>query len=111
MRVKVANGYYWVEQYGEKTGEPVILLHGFTGSSTTWQPFLSLLKNKHVVCIDLPGHRNTKVHINSIKDFCDDVAQILTLLDINKADVVGYSLGGRSALSFAMYHPERVNTL
>jgi len=111
MKIKTTNGSYWVEEYGEKSENPLILLHGFTGSSNTWQPFIPFLKHRYVVCIDLPGHRNTDVQIGSMKDFCDDVASILTTLHINKATFIGYSLGGRSALSFAMYYPHRVKHL
>lgn len=111
MKINTPNGSYWVEEYGANKGNPVVLLHGFTGSSATWYPFLPYLNNHRTILIDLPGHRSTKVQMNSMKDFCDDLAYLLTKLKIEKATLIGYSLGGRTALSFAIYYPERVHAL
>ena len=94
-------------------GEPVLLLHGFTGKSSTWKHLVHVLKsNWKVIVIDLPGHGDTVVEKpRSMIQFCSDLAQFLSFLQVDKIHIVGYSLGGRSALSFAMLYPNHVLTL
>lgn len=94
-------------------GEPIVLLHGFTGSSKTWEKYMSTWTEKfQVITIDLPGHGKTVCHSpRTMKACCDDVQQLLIHLQIKKCHLLGYSMGGRTALSFAMWYPEFVSSL
>ncbi len=95
-------------------GEPVLALHGFTGDHTTWDR--SCLKKKfRIIAPDLIGHGKTDspdtVARYEMKQAAKDLAALLDHLKIQKVNVLGYSMGGRLALSFAMYYPERVKKL
>ncbi|MGP4040552.1 2-succinyl-6-hydroxy-2,4-cyclohexadiene-1-carboxylate synthase [Gracilibacillus sp. D59] len=100
---------YWVERFGD--GQPVVLLHGFTGSVQTWQALRPFLPNQQLIVIDLPGHGYTKAKVNSMDDCCKDLYEIFNQLTLEQFDLVGYSMGGRTALSFACRYPEMVRTL
>lgn len=99
---------------GEK---PVLLmLHGFTGSSETFQDSISLLKEHFsIIAPDLLGHGKTscpeEVSRYSIENICDDLASILRQLKIDSCFVLGYSMGGRVATAFAAKYKELVRGL
>ncbi|WP_163579426.1 2-succinyl-6-hydroxy-2,4-cyclohexadiene-1-carboxylate synthase [Gracilibacillus saliphilus] len=100
---------YWVERYGN--GQPVVLLHGFTGSSQTWQSLRPFFPNQQLIVIDLPGHGHTTAKVKSMDDCCKDLYRVFSEMGLELFDVVGYSMGGRTALSFACKYPEMVRTL
>ena len=94
-------------------GQALVLLHGFTGSSATWQSFIDdWKKGFHVVTIDLPGHGQTTGSSNlSMAEVCEHLTVLLDHLGIEKCHLLGYSMGGRTALSFAMWYPLYVESL
>lgn len=102
---------YAYEIHGQ--GEPVLFLHGFTGSKKTWAPFIQKWENKfQVIVVDLPGHGLTKSEtIISMEQCCHDLSELLKRLKFDKVSIVGYSMGGRTALSFTMLYPEMVKKL
>jgi 2-succinyl-6-hydroxy-2,4-cyclohexadiene-1-carboxylate synthase len=97
------------------TGDPLLLLHGFTGSHETWRPLVDDLTRNHlVITLDLPGHGSSQLPASPDWTFAsviDDLAWIIKSLPGGTADVVGYSMGGRLALALAIRHPERVRRL
>ncbi|SES64170.1 2-succinyl-6-hydroxy-2,4-cyclohexadiene-1-carboxylate synthase [Salinibacillus kushneri] len=111
MYIEIDSKKYWVEQEGR--GEPLVLLHGFTGLTKTWSPFIQQWsKNFHVISIDLPGHGKTKAYEPfSIETVCDDIYKIMNRLDLDNIHLLGYSMGGRTALSFACLYPQCVESL
>ncbi|MGN8645247.1 2-succinyl-6-hydroxy-2,4-cyclohexadiene-1-carboxylate synthase [Gracilibacillus sp. HCP3S3_G5_1] len=102
-------GNYWVEVYGN--GDPVVLLHGFTGSSQTWYPLLPFFPNNQLVVVDLPGHGHTRAEVKSMDDCCNDLHRVFNEMGLELFDLVGYSMGGRTALSFTCHYPEMVRSL
>ena len=103
-----------VEQSG--TGRPLLLLHGFTGSAATWAPLIGVLPPLfHTIAPDLIGHGRSDSPPDADRyrmDRC--VADLLVLLDaleVARADVLGYSMGGRVALHLAAAAPDRVGAL
>lgn len=94
-------------------GEPLILFHGFTGSMMTWRHFIKKWETRfQVIIIDLPGHGKTYTkQPRTMETFSDDLIKLLTHLNIKKAHFLGYSMGGRTALSFYHYYPEAVLSL
>ncbi|WP_408007334.1 2-succinyl-6-hydroxy-2,4-cyclohexadiene-1-carboxylate synthase [Pseudalkalibacillus sp. A8] len=114
MFIEVHGIRYHVEKYGE--GKPLLLLHGFTGSGADWVPFKrNWMDDFQLIMVDLIGHGKTdhieKVEKYSMEQTAKAIAYILTELKIESAYVLGYSLGGRVALTFAMIYPERVKHL
>jgi pimeloyl-ACP methyl ester carboxylesterase len=103
--------YY--ELHGE--GPPLVLLHG--GLLTIELGFgdvLPALAERHkVVAIELQGHGRTADVDRplSLERFADDVAQVLTAVGVDRADVIGFSLGGLVTVELARRHPERVRRL
>jgi 2-succinyl-6-hydroxy-2,4-cyclohexadiene-1-carboxylate synthase len=111
MYVSTDNGDYWVEVYGR--GVPVLLLHGFTGSRSTWNYYVDRWKDKfQLIVLDLPGHGKTNVFGQvSMEECCRDISMVLDRLSIDKVHLIGYSMGGRTALSFTMLHRNKVASL
>ena len=100
-----------VETSGD--GPPLVVLHGFTGSTKTWASIRSVAEKSHaVIAVDLPGHGNSSAPNNpgcyALTRFADDLVRILDYLSIHRTVVLGYSMGGRAALRFALAHPDRV---
>lgn len=96
-------------------GRPLVLLHGFTGSSASWADHLDGLSDRFRVLVpDLPGHGRS-VGVDparmSIARAADDLAGILRRSDASPAAVLGYSMGARLALRLAVTHPEAVSML
>ncbi len=101
---------------GPEDGEPVVLIHGFAGSiEPQWaQVIAALKKDFQVIALDCRGHGGSGKPHDPKKygvEMADDVARLLDHLKIDKAHVVGYSMGSSIALSFAVHHPQRVRTV
>ena len=98
------------------TGPALLLLHGFTGSSATWAPLSEALGDRFAtIAVDLPGHGASSAPSNAgryaLGRLAADLARVLDRLGVARAAVLGYSMGGRAALRFALEHPERVSAL
>src|SRR5499425_768732 len=80
------------------SGEPVVLLHGaFMAITDEWVDWINeLAKTRKVISIEMQGHGRTAdiKRDMSYENLSDDVAELLNYLKIERADVVGYSLGG-----------------
>ncbi|MFZ0548980.1 MAG: alpha/beta hydrolase [Candidatus Promineifilaceae bacterium] len=105
------NMYY--EVHG--TGEPLILLHGGLGSSSTMfgENLPLLAKSQQVFAVDLQAHGHT-ADIDRPMRFevlADDIAAFIYHLGLDKANVLGYSLGGSTALRLGIQHPNLVHKL
>lgn len=94
----------------------LLLLHGFTSSSETWNTLRPELSVRHdVVTVDLPGHGRSSSPTDparyALDRVADDLARVLDTLGVERAAVLGYSFGGRAALKFVLRHPRRVAAL
>ncbi|HET7656881.1 MAG TPA: alpha/beta fold hydrolase, partial [Bacillales bacterium] len=100
----------------EGEGHPLLVLHGFTGSSVTWAPFfLSWQRSYQVIAPDLIGHGQTdspkRTERYTMNRAVEDLVSLLDKLGIAKTRLLGYSMGGRLGLAFAASYPERVASL
>ena len=103
---------YYYALYG--TGEPLLLLHGGMFHIEMFGPNLTkLAQSRKVIGVDLQGHGRTPLGDREISlvDIGNDMAGVLKKLGYDKADVLGYSMGGGVALQFAIQHPEMVRRL
>ena len=104
-----------VRETGPANGPALIFLHGFGSSLHTWEPWALGLQEKHrVIRIDLPGAGLTGADPSG--DYSDPrgVQLLLALMDqlgLDKATVVGHSMGGRLAWRLAAEQPQRVARL
>ncbi len=97
-------------------GAPVVLLHGFTGSGRQWAPHAeSLGRSFRTITIDLLGHGKSDAPPGPARYRMSrcvaDLAAVVDQLGIERASWLGYSMGGRVALAFAIAHPTRVERL
>jgi pimeloyl-ACP methyl ester carboxylesterase len=103
----------YTEEYGE--GEPLLLLHGNNGSISDFYlqiPFLA--KHFKVIAIDTRGQgRSTDLSTRaySYDGFAADLYKIISKLGLKKVNIVGWSDGGNTALSFNLAHPEMVKKI
>ena len=103
--------YY--EIYGE--GKPLVLIHG--GGSTIQTTFgrviPMLARHRKLIAVELQAHGRTSDRDSevSFEQDADDVAALLKNLNIPKADFLGFSNGGTTALQIAIRHPELVDKL
>ena len=95
-------------------GPALLLLHGIGNSCQTWAGVIDRLADTHtVVAPDLLGHGDSDKPRGdySIAAYANGMRDLLSVLDIEQATVVGHSLGGGIALQFAYQFPERCQRL
>jgi pyruvate dehydrogenase E2 component (dihydrolipoamide acetyltransferase) len=99
---------------GEGEGDPLVLLHGFGGDINIWVFNQETLAAEHTVyALDLPGHgASTKdVGDGDLDSFVGVLTDFLDTMEVEKAHLVGHSMGGAIAGAFAKAHPDRVASL
>lgn len=98
----------------EGRGPAVLLIHGIGDSSDTFRDLIGPLARDHtVIAPDLLGHgRSDKPRADySVAAYANAMRDLLSVLDIERATVVGHSLGGGVAMQFAYQYPERCERL
>ena len=113
--VTVSGATLHVRDTGPRDAPAVILLHGFGASLHTWEPWAADLDDEfRVLRLDLPGAGLSPP--DPTGDYSDDrvIGLLLALMDqrgIDRAALIGNSVGGRIAWTLAARHPERVTRL
>src|SRR4051794_28878083 len=95
-------------------GPVVVLIHGITGSSLTWEEVIEPLAERYtVVAPDLLGHGESAKPRGdySLGAYASGIRDLLGALGHSRATVVGHSLGGGVAMQMAYQFPERVDRL
>lgn len=111
----VVNGLrYALSVEGE--GDPLLLLHGFTGGGANWHEFRTLLLPQFTtITLDLLGHGATESPSEPeryrMERCAEDIAAILDQLGFDGVHLMGYSMGGRLALYVALTMPGRFRSL
>jgi esterase len=91
----------------------LIVLHGLFGSCDNWRVVAKLLDpSRQVICADLRNHGHSP-HVNSMSfaEMAEDVAVLMDHAGLAAADVLGHSMGGKTAMEFALRYPSRVQRL
>lgn len=101
--------------HGVPDGRPLCFLHGFMGAGTDWRPVVSALEEEAFsLTLDLPGHGASldgPDHLYCMEGATQALADVLDDARVDRCTLVGYSMGGRVALYFALFHPGRVHRL
>ena len=98
----------------EGNGRPLVFIHGLSDSLLYWEFLASYLKSDYqIIRMDLRGHGesylgNDEVNIDL---YVDDLKKLLNDLNLDKVDLIGFSLGGAVALDFSLKYPENVSSL
>ena len=101
---------------GDSARPAVVFLHGFMGSIADWTEILRQLEGQYYcIAVDLPGHgRSTGLEKNEyyVFEHCAVLLRdILDLTGVDRACIVGYSMGARVALYFGVRYPESCTKL
>lgn len=90
-------------------GKPVVFIHGFCEDLTMWEDFIPMLPQHQYILIDLPGFgKSEAIDDTGIEDMADVVKHLLDHLEIQKAVVIGHSMGGYVSLAFAKKYESRL---
>ncbi len=95
-------------------GDPLIVLHGAYMNIPAMGEIIPALAATHkVYAIEMQGHGRTNDIDRKITypNLADDVAAFMDAVGLDKADVLGYSMGGGAGIQLAIRHPEKVNKL
>src|SRR5437879_13606527 len=100
------------EDFG--SGSPLVLLHGGFGSVEMFGPNVELLAaGRRVIGVDLQSHGRSPTADRPMRfeTMADDIAALITELELERAAIMGFSVGGAVALRTAIQHPELVERL
>lgn len=108
--IKVHGGLLYCEIAGE--GEPIIFLHGYTLDCRMWDPqFFEMAKKYRVIRYDLRGYGKSRAPIHIPYSHPTDLVSLMNALKIQKAHVVGLSLGASEGVDFLAQYPDRLLSL
>lgn len=100
---------------GNADGPVLVLVHGFSASLHTWEPWVARLEDDYrIISLDLPGHGLTrtpdlaKMHPGHFGDVIEEVTQDLNIAAFT---LVGHSMGGATAWQYALRYPDRLQGL
>lgn len=95
------------------TGKPLILLHGLFGSSSNWRPMAKQWSEKYqVFAVDLRNHgRSPHSDTMNYGVMADDVRSFMQSQNIASTFLLGHSMGGKTAMQFALNYPDLVDKL
>ncbi|MGM9948771.1 MAG: 2-succinyl-6-hydroxy-2,4-cyclohexadiene-1-carboxylate synthase [Lysinibacillus sp.] len=104
-----------IEVWNEKEEQTIVMLHGFTGSTNTWATAARLLPAFRIIAIDCIGHGRTESPVDAslyeMDNQVDVLEEVCSMLQLESFSLLGYSMGGRIALSYAVKYPDRVEKL
>jgi len=117
QQVDVGDLTFDVRVDGPSDGRPVLLLHGFPQTSLSWAAVTPLLTQAGLRTYApdqlgySPGARPDEVDAYSTPNLAQVTADLMTALDVPRADVVGHDWGANVAWALAGWHPDRVRSL
>jgi len=97
------------------SGPPLLAIHGLGGTKASFLPTLALMRDTHrVIAVDLPGFGDSVKPLRAAFDapyFAGVMTAVLDALEVERAHIVGNSMGGRIALELALTASDRVDRL
>lgn len=106
--------YNWLNSYQE-TRPTLLCLHGFTGTSASFEGLANRVSDYNLLAIDLIGHGRTDSFVHPYRyqmtSLNQDINQLTKELGLTRFALLGYSMGARVALSFTLSYPETVTHL
>jgi len=97
----------------EHTGFPLVILHGLMGSADNWRSAVKAWgRERHVIALDLRNHgRSTHTAVMNYADMATDVVETLATFNIKQFDLLGHSMGGKTAIALAVAYPALIHRL
>jgi len=111
LRYTVAMLHY--NEFGtDNHGPPLLVAHGLFGSARNWGVIAKRLGDtRHVIVVDMRNHGDSPFEAShSYPDLANDLAEVIRAKG-GKADVLGHSMGGKSAMMLALLHPDLIRKL
>lgn len=100
---------------GAQGGPTLVLIHGFSASLHTWEPWVERLGDRYrIVSLDLPGHGLTSAPAGyrpSMQGYAEIVSAFARTQGLERFFIAGNSMGGHVAWEYALAHPEQVQAL
>lgn len=98
---------------GAAEGEPILLIHGYSDNSRSWSLLAPHLADRPLYAVDLRGHGASDAPecCYGADTLAADIAGLMDRLEIEKADVIGHSLGAMTATALAATRPDKVDHL
>jgi pimeloyl-ACP methyl ester carboxylesterase len=107
---QIGSDRIYYETAGE--GEPLILLHGLSGSSRWWKKNIAILANKYqVYLIDLIGFGRSRGQRFTLLESAGVILRWMDMIGLDSASIVGHSMGGYIAAELAAIAPNRIKRL
>lgn len=104
-----------VRIWNDHLEQTIVMLHGFTGSTATWDDVAVSISDYRIVAVDLIGHGQTDspqdTGAYTMEEQILQLNEIFQQLNLPEVILLGYSMGGRVALSYAKAYPDRVSQL
>lgn len=101
--------------WGDPSLPPILAVHGWLDNAASFDGLAPLLESHYLVAIDLPGHGRSEWRSpdnwDYWLDYLDDIDQVFRHFGWNTADLIGHSLGGTLASTYAAVFPERIRRL
>lgn len=96
------------------SGPAILILHGWGGSSDSWIKIINILEKEFlVVCPDFPGFGKSQPPLFSwnLDDFVSWLKKFIENINLKNFFLLGHSFGGRVAIKFSIYYPEKIKKL
>ncbi len=100
--------------YDQGQGPCLIFLHGFLEDSSIWQDIADCFTSTHrVICVDYFGHGKSQILQDNLtlSDISDTLFHLIDYLSIQKATIIGHSMGGYLALAFSQHYGDYIEQL
>lgn len=113
MLIELNGAMLYYEQHGA-SGKPLILLHGWGGSVDSWLPVIRDFQGeRRITVIDFPGHGHSPEPPEpwSVTEYMEQIARLIAHLQLEGADIMAHSFGGRVALLLAATYPRLVGRM